>query len=176
MTPRRLVILLAAVAGGLPAGAAACPLCPAVSQTFSEEINASAVAVVARLVKLPPPPPAGGALDPTLPPAKAQFELVSVLKGQDVAGSLQKFEAVYFGEGPVGGRFLLMGIDPPQISWSAPVAINERIEDYLTKALALPKEGPERMRFFLDFFEDRDEMLARDVYDEFARAPRAQGT
>ena len=35
----------------------------------------------------------------------------------------------------------------------------------------LPKEGPDRLAFFQDYLEDKDEMLARDAYDEFAKAP-----
>jgi hypothetical protein len=45
---------------------------------------------------------------------------------------------------------------------------------YLKTALELPKEGADRLAFFQDYLEGDDEMLARDAYDEFAKAPYDQ--
>ena len=64
-----------------------------------------------------------------------------------------------------------MGIDPPMINWGTPIAITERGEEYVAKAMDLPKDGPDRLAFFQDYLEDNDEMLARDAYDEFAKMP-----
>ena len=60
------------------------------------------------------------------------------------------------------------------INWGTPIAISERGQEYVAKALDLPKEGPDRLVFFQDYLEDKDEMLARDAYDEFAKAPYAR--
>ena len=65
----------------------ACPFCSAVSLTFSEEIANSQVAVIATLVESPPKGAAAGG-DP-LDVAKAKFEIVKVLKGDDALGKIR---------------------------------------------------------------------------------------
>ncbi len=148
----------------------ACPFCAAVSLTFSEEINNSQVAVIAKLVQVPPKPGDAAANAPA-DLAKAKFEIVKILKGEEALGKNRTIETVYFGESPLGTKFLIMGIDPPTINWGTPIAIIERGEAYVAKAIELPKEGADRLAYFQDYLEDSDEMLARDAYDEFAKAP-----
>ncbi len=148
--------------------AIACPFCSAVSLTFSEEINNAQVAVIAKLTQTAPQIDAN-----SLEVAKAKFEIVQVLKGEEALGKERAFEAVYFGDSPLGTTFLVMGIEPPNISWSTPIALNERGIDYVAKTMELPASGADRLFFFQDFLEDKDETLARDAYDEFAKAPYA---
>jgi hypothetical protein len=148
----------------------ACPFCSAVSLTFSEEIANSQLAVIAKLTEAPPRTDDVN----TLEAAKAKFEIVDVLKGEDALGKTRKIEAVYFGDSPVGSTFLIMGIDPPAINWSTPIAISQRGVDYVTKTMDLPTEGADRLAFFQEYLEDEEEMLGRDAYDEFAKAPYSQ--
>jgi hypothetical protein len=163
-------LALCVAAAAVYTTARACPFCSAVSLTFSEEMANSQVAAIVRMTEAPP-----RSDDPanSLDVAKAKFEIVKVLKGQDVLGDTKKIEAVYFGDSPVGSTFLIMGIDPPAINWSTPIAITERGIDYVTKTMDLPKQGADRLAFFQDYLEDKDDMLARDAYDEFAKAPYA---
>ncbi len=161
------LIALASLAVLAPS-ALACPFCSAVSLTFSEEINNSAVAVIAKLVQAPPK---ADDQNSSLEAAKAKFEIIRVLKGEEALGKGRAIETVYFGDSPVGATFLIMGIDPPTINWGTPIAISERGMEYVAKAMELPKEGPDRLDFFQNYLEDSDEMLARDAYDEFAKAP-----
>jgi hypothetical protein len=165
------MLAMVAAAGSLTVTyrALACPFCSAVSLTFSEEINNAQVAVIAKLAQAPPPPSDANSLDV----AKAKFEIIKVLKGDDALGKEKMLEAVYFGDSPVGTTFLIMGIDPPNINWSTPIAISERGIDYVVRTMDLPKEGADRLFFFQDYLEDKDETLARDAYDEFAKAPYA---
>jgi hypothetical protein len=165
---RIVAAILVAVAVG-PVAALACPFCTAVSQTFSEEINTMDVAVIAKLVKAPPPSDKPG--DEI---AKATFEIVQVIKGEGVVKPKERMETLYFGEATPGKSFLVMGISPPQIMWSTPLPLSERAHEYLNQIMKLPKEGAERLVFFQKYLEDEDELLARDSYDEFARAPYAQ--
>lgn len=164
-------LVAVATVAALSTPAAACPFCSAVSLTFSEEIGSSQVAVIAKLVQAPPrSDDAATALEV----AKAKFEIVNVLKGEDALGKDRKIEVVYFGDSPEGATFLIMGIDPPAINWSTPIAISERGVEYVTKTMDLPTDGPDRLAFFQDYLEDDDDMLARDAYDEFAKAPYSQ--
>ncbi len=160
-----------AIVGLLAYPGGACPFCAAVSLTFSEEINNSQVAVIAKLVQAPEKP--GAAATGSLEVSKAKFEMIQVIKGQDALGTSKMLEVVYFGDNKPGTKFLIMGIDPPNINWGTPIAITDRAQEYVVKAMELPKEGADRLAFFQDYLEDSDEMLARDAYDEFAKMPYA---
>jgi hypothetical protein len=127
------------------------------------------VAVIAKLVKLPPQ-----SNKPGDDIQKATFEVTQIVKGDGLVKDKEKFETLYFGEGTVGKSFLVMGISPPQTMWSTPLPLSDRGIKYLTDLVKLPKDGAERLVFFQQYLEDADEMLARDAYDEFARAPYAQ--
>jgi hypothetical protein len=140
-----------------------------VSLTFSEEIGNSQVAVIAKLTHAPPRSDDGNSLDV----AKAKFEVVKVLKGAEHLAKTREIDVPYFGDSPLGSTFLINGIDPPAINWSTPIAITKRGVEYVAKALDLPKEGADRLAYFQDYLEDSDDMLARDAYDEFAKAPYA---
>ncbi len=166
-----LVLLAAVFSTPAVRPAAACPFCSAISLTFGEEINGSDVAVIAKLVELPPEAKEGNSLAGS--DIKAKFEVVDVLKGEKALGKTRKFEALYFGKQPVGSLMLVLGVEPPNVNWSTPIALSERGRDYLLQSIGLPKEGPERLAFFQKFLEDDDEMLARDAYDEFAKTPYA---
>lgn len=157
-----------AMVAGSAVRAAACPFCSAVAQTFTEEINSMDVAVIAKLVKIPPAETPGDEL------AKATFEISQVIKGEGLVKTGEKIETLYFGDGVVGRSFLVMGIDPPKTMWSTPLPLTDRAQTYLNAILKLPKDGAERLVFFQKYLEDEDELLARDAYDEFARAPYDQ--
>src|SRR5438094_5723710 len=164
-----LAAVMALVIGAGTAKAAACPFCSAASQTFSEELKTMDVAVIAKLIKLPPQ-----SNKPGDEIQKATFEVTQVIKGEGLVKAKERLETLYFGDGTVGKSFLVMGISPPSTMWSTPLPLTDRGIKYLTELVKLPKDGPERLVFFQQYLEDADEMLARDAYDEFARAPYAQ--
>lgn len=146
----------------------ACPFCPAAAKTFAEEIETMDVSVIAKLIKLPPK---ADAKSDELP--KGRFEIIDILsqKGGDHVKLGDEFEALYFGNGEIGKTFLVWGVEPPAVNWATPLPVTERGQEYLKASLKLPKDGPERLVFFQNYLEDKDEMLSRDSYDEFARAP-----
>lgn len=164
--------LLAMVAAMFLVGsqvATACPFCSATAQTFSEEIASMDGAVLAKLLKVAPQS-VEGKEQGEIP--KATFEIYQVLKG-DFVKPKQVIEALYFGEAPVGTKFLITGVDPKRPMWSTPLKISDRAETYLAEVLKLPKDGVDRVRFFINYLEDKDDILGRDSYDEFAKAPYA---
>jgi hypothetical protein len=161
------IVALTAFIGGQ--AVAACPFCTAVSQTFTEEISAMDVVVVAEL--LPDERPRTAADEEESPTAR--FKVTKVIKGAAYLGKQQVVETSYFGQAKPGSQFLVMAVDPPKLSWSTPLRISDRGVQYVTKILSLPADGVERLRFFQNYLEDSDEMLARDAYDEFAKAPYA---
>ncbi len=164
--PTRILTVVAIL--GLMAitpAARACPFCSAVSQTFSEEIGSMDVVVVARLLDQP-----ATSEDPN-DSGTARFRITEVIKGAPHLGKQQTLETVYFGQAAEGEQFLIMAVDPPKLAWSTPLRISDRGVDYVQKIMKLPKSGVERLEFFQRHLEDKEDLLARDAYDEFAKAP-----
>jgi hypothetical protein len=124
--------------------------------------------VIARLVE-PPANRLGVAADQEVP--KGTFEVNEILKGQDQLRGTKTIQTVFFSAGEPGDLFLIVGVEPPQITWSTPLRISGRTAAYLRTLERLPAEGAMRLRFFLSHLQDEDELLARDAYDEFARSP-----
>lgn len=155
--------------GPLAAMGTACPFCSATAQTFSEEITTMDVVVIARLVAgAPKKDKAEEGFGSEIP--KAKFEIVRIIKGEGLTKPKETIETLYFGDAKIGTAFLVMGIDPPNVMWSTPLPLSDKAQDYLGKIVKLPKEGIERYTFFQNYLENDDEMLARDAYDEFAKA------
>ena len=147
----------------------ACPFCSAVSQTFSEEISTMDVVAITKLEK------AGevskiDTSDPQAEIPKSRFVITKVIKGGEFIKVGDTFETIYFGEASKERSFLAMGTDAPNVIWSTPLILTDRAEEYLGQLSKLPKTW-ERLAFFQNYLEDEDEMLARDAYDEFAKAP-----
>lgn len=176
---RRLLSLLVVAAIALVAlPAAACPFCSAVQLTFSEEIAANDIAVIATLAERPDEAPTSDSNSPFPAPAgtevaKCKFTIANILKGEDKLGDTEAFEALYFGQEPLGAKFLVYAVildnNPP--AWKTPIALGDRGVEYIEKMIHLPESGPDRLAFFQEFLEDADPLLAGNSYDEFARAP-----
>jgi hypothetical protein len=160
LTPSLIAILVVAV---WASPAAACPFCTPVSRTLSEEIDSMDVAVLGRLVNATP-----AATNRDVP--QAVFEITAIVKGNSHLAGIKAIETPYLGTAKIGDRFLLLGVDPPKIAWSMPLRISERAVDYIQRLHDLPATA-ERLAYFQDFLEDQDDVLARDAYDEFAKAP-----
>jgi len=145
----------------VPTTAAACPFCSAVALTFAEEMDQNDAAVIARLV---------GKANDKEDDHTSVFEVVDVLKGEKFLDGQKKFNALYFGKQAPGTLFLLLGTHEGKVNWGSPIALTERSAAYIRKLPTLPASGPERLAFFQEYLEDREELLARDAFDELARA------
>ena len=172
---RGFLVIVAAVSAGR---AAACPFCSAVSLTFAQEIAQSQAAVIAELVE--PPPAAALAARAEGPLPKGKFRVVDALKGGDLLAAAgltgpdaRPLETIMLDPKAAGTRFLLFGVEPPELVWSSPVPVSDRAVAYVKQLGGLPEKGPDRLAFFQQHLEDADETLARDAYDEFAIAPYA---
>jgi hypothetical protein len=49
--------------------------------------------------------------------------------------------------------------------------VSDRAEKYIGKITGLPDDSLQRLRFYHNYLQDEESMLARDAYDEFAVAP-----
>ncbi len=52
--------------------------------------------------------------------------------------------------------------------------VSDRAVEYLRQLDSLPEKGPERLAFFQDYLQDPEQVLSRDAYDEFAKAPYSE--
>jgi hypothetical protein len=172
-----LVIVLAAAAllAGTAVVADCCPFCGGVQLTLSDEMKAADAVVIARLIGQPERPP----IDPNKPvelpkePPKTKFQIVEILKGQDVVGDTKEIELLYFGQDPPETPFLIQGTKVPELAWGTPLVVSDKAVNYVRELVKLGEPGPERLKFFCAYLEDEDGLLARDAYDEFAKAPYA---
>ena len=149
----------------------ACPFCTTPQQTLSEEMAASDAAVIAVLEEAIKPPTQEDPFeeDETGPYKGAKFKIVEVIRGDFKPGDI--IETVYFGEDAADKQFLIQGMLGDQLDWGTPLPMSPRGVEYAKQLPQVPKSGPDRLRFFMNYLEDSDPLLAQDGYDEFARAP-----
>lgn len=152
-----LVGLSLAVAASAPVEA--CPFCSAVSQTLRQEMKSMDVVVLAEVV--------GSGESET----DAEFKILDVIKGEQLVKPNQSIRAAYFGTAPKGSKFLIMGVDPPDLLWSSPLPVSAKAIDYIKSISQLPDNLDKQLEFYLQYLENPESLLARDSYDEFAQAP-----
>ena len=164
---------------GNPRAADACPFCSAVSQTLTQEIEASDVSVIANLVGLPAEidlddEPLDLDLDldlDDLDSGTAEFEVLEIIRGKEAPEVGSKINVVYFGSNEQKKKFLVNGLVGQRIDWTNPLPLTERGVAYIKSLEGLPEKGADRLAFFLNHLEDEDPLLAQDAYDEFGRSP-----
>ena len=146
----------------LPNAAFACPFCNAVSQTLRQEMAAMDSVVIAISLQ--------EASERDAENGKLMMKVVQVLKGDDLVKVGDELEAIYYGDVTKGRRFMLSGVDPPQLQWSC-LPVTERAEAYIGKMNSLKDDDLVRLRLSYKHLQDEESMLARDAYNEFAIAP-----
>lgn len=98
---------------------------------------------------------------------KVLMKIEKVLKGSDLVTEGQEVGAIYYGDVAKGRRFMMSGVDPPDLQWSC-LPLTVRGEAYIQKITELPDDALERLQFYHEYLQDDEEMLSRDAYDEFA--------
>lgn len=154
LTSFALIVSLCAVTS------ASCPFCSGVTQPMSEELDSSDVVAFATIVG-----------EPESDATDAVFRITMVLKGKQLISAKDELRIPYFGVAKAGTQFLLMGIDPPDLLWSFPREVSGPARKYLGDVISLPADSLTRLRFFLNYLEHDDPMLAKDAYEEFGAAP-----
>ncbi|WP_235034091.1 hypothetical protein [Roseiconus lacunae] len=153
-------VMIAAIAIGPIASA--CPFCESVQQTIRQQSETMDAVVIASSLD--------GELTRNLTTGVVKMKVEKVLKGGEHVKAGQTVDAIYFGKVEVGRRFLLSGVDPPNLQWSC-LPVNERNEEYIVKATEIEDDPVARLRFFRQYLEDEDPLISRDAYDEFASTP-----
>jgi len=171
----RSMLLAGLIALAMPAIVCACPFCPKVSLTFSEQINSAKAVVIARLTtKSPPPQPkefSGDAIGEALEKAKSTFQIVRVLKGQELVGDAKTVRVLYIGKAKEGATMLVFGVEAEGFVWQSALEIGAEGPEYLDQVRKLSKKGGQRLVFFQDYLTHKNRALAEDAFGEFASAP-----
>ncbi len=101
--------------------------------TLAQDISSADVAVVARLVAMPPPTESKDGELNVAPPI-AKFAVIEVLKGTAALGSAKQVKAPFFDDKPLGGRYLILGQQPPAIVWAPPTLLTPRSRQYISRS------------------------------------------
>jgi hypothetical protein len=149
--------------------AIACDFCSATSPTICEELAPAEVVVVARLISFERPRQKVSTDEGVT--GLARFEIVEVLRGTKSLKGIKRIEVLDAAPDKPGTLRLFTGCGAPQLTWSQSYQLTERSRQYVRRAVGLPASGPGRLAFFLDYLEDREELIAQDAYNEFAVAP-----
>ncbi len=160
--PVSFLLIFAAITGSFGRTANACPFCSAVSQTLRQEMAAMDAVVIASAAQ------SGATRNPDT--GEIEMKIEKILKGDSLVSVGESVQAIYYGEVEVGRRFMLSGVDPPNMQWSC-LPLSEAAEAYVIKITQLPDDPLERLKFHYDYLQDPDSMLSRDAYDEFAITP-----
>ncbi len=160
--PVSFLLIFAAITGSFGRTANACPFCSAVSQTLRQEMVAMDAVVIASAAQ------SGATRNPDT--GEVEMKIEKILKGDSLVSVGETVKAIYYGEVEVGRRFMLSGVDPPNMQWSC-LPLSERAEAYVIKITELPDDPLKRLEFFYDYLQDSEQMLSRDTYDEFAITP-----
>lgn len=152
------LVLVAAVAGS----AVACPFCESVQQTIRQQcITMDAVVIASSLDSALTVNPSTGIV---------KMKIERVIKGNDLVKVGQTVDAVYYGKVEVGRRFLLSGVDPPNLQWAC-LPVSKRAEKYIVDGSQVEDDPVARLRFYRHYLEDEEDLISRDAYDEFASTP-----
>lgn len=158
-----------------------CPFCESVKQTIRQEMESMDAVAIGILVPNPKQADAptkevadGEAGGPEFS-GIANFQVISIIKGNEMIEVGQVISAPYFGSPKKNDkRYLLQGVDPAQLVWSTPLPLTPASEAYMLELPNLPTDTLDRLKFFMKHLEHEDSLLSRDAYDEFAISPYDQ--
>ena len=159
---RGLAVALGILLTLLPAVSQACPFCESVQQTIRQQSLTMDAVVIASSVD--------SHLTRNLDTGIVKMKIHQVLRGGELVKVDQVIDAIYYGDVKVGRRFLLSGVDPPELQWSC-LPLTEDFEKYIIGAINLKEDPLSRLRYFRKFLENDDRLISRDAYDEFASTP-----
>jgi len=163
------IVLAVGVAVGMGAGrvASACPFCPSVSHTYSDDLKTATAGVLAEYQDMTPPKEPGGL---TL----HRLKIIDVLKGPAKTLQGARIEAFSNVELPRGQVCFLIACGDAPFQWSLPTPVSADAIRYLKGVKPLTQNSRDRLNYCLPYLASSDRLVADDAYNEFARASYAQ--
>lgn len=143
--------------------APACEFCNAPFLTISEQLD-QANAVVLVTWK-------GGKKGDERSLGSTRYEISKVVKGSSPAlkqgGNIR---LPRYRSGKKGDLFLLLGSRGVNVNWGSPLEVSAGSFKYAENAPGPKEAGAKRLRYFVDYLEFPDPIIANDAYAEFAHA------
>jgi len=150
----------------LSEAAIGCPFCSAQSLTMAEEIAKSDAVLLVKWT--------GGKAAAGNDPGTTEFEVVEAVRSNDKFKPGEKLSLVRYRAAKTGTLFALLGTKAgAAIDWGSPLEVSADSFAYMKNAPAPDVAVPKRLKFFVNYLEAADPMIAADAYGEFANAPYA---
>jgi hypothetical protein len=147
--------------------AAGCPFCPPQSQTLSERLALSDVAVLAQWVD------ARRGADDSDDLGSSTYKIVQELRSTDQApGAGERVALPRYRAGRAGDLYFLTGrMQDGVLNWDEALEISEIGFHYIAQAPSIETPTAQRLGFFAKFLEFPDPLIANDAFAEFGKAP-----
>ncbi len=148
--------------------ATSCPFCSAPSLTLTEQVSQADAVVLVKWV--------GGQPAKISDSGSTEFEVVDVVhqpdEGKLAKGS--KINLVRYRAAKPGEQFMLFGTKADKmIEWGSPLEVSKSGYDYMRNSPKPTVGTTERLRYFVEYLETGDRMIADDAFGEFANAAYA---
>lgn len=144
-----------------------CPFCDAPSLMMSEQIEQCDHMLLGKWLDGEKPASVRG--------GSSKFEIIDVAFSKGDRFKVGQVVVIpQYIAGNEKGAYSLMGPDDRLEDWHVPSEVSESSWTYL-KEMPAPVKDPkgqvERLKYFLDYFENPDLLISNDAYGEFASAP-----
>ncbi|WP_417386226.1 hypothetical protein [Gimesia sp.] len=143
----------------------ACPFCPGPSTTLSRQLELADVAILGQW---------SSAKLGTLQKAGQTSFVISEVLHQPRKSTLKVGDQITLSRhyaGKPAQQFFLTGARGISLHWNEPVAMTSASIHYLKQAPSQKMETSHRLRYFLNYLEHPDPIIANDAFAEFANAP-----
>ncbi len=143
--------------------ASACPFCPGLRLTLSQQVSRSDAVVLVQWVETQQ--------KSQNTPAHTTLQTIHALKNPgDVIQTGQRIKLARYQPGNKGDLFLLTGKKKTLIEWDPPLEVTETSYQYIVQAPPLEARPQDRLSYFLKFLEYPDNTIADDAYFEFTNS------
>lgn len=143
----------------------ACPFCPGPSTTLSEQLAQADVAILGQW--------SNSVTGTFQKSGQTNFVITEVLH-QPLKSNLKVGKQITLSRhyaGKPDELFLLTGTRGISLHWNEPIAVTSASIHYLKQAPAQKAETTTRLRYFLNYLEHPDQIIANDAFAEFANSP-----
>lgn len=143
----------------------ACPFCSGPSRTLTEQLSQSEVTVLVKWIETEK-----GTLEKS---GRTTFEIKEVVRQSDKDKRKVGDQIVINRHclGAKGQLFLLLETKETSMHMGSPIQTSEVCFHYISQAPPAKEETSKRLRYFLNYLEHSDPMIANDAFAEFANAP-----
>ena len=159
--------------GLLPYGSACakriCPFCTAIGPTLTEQFAQSKYAVVAKLesIQLERDPQTGA------PVMWGVFRIIETINDGEILEIGQVVKMRLRNRYPASSAMLIFGRDqkePAIIRWSAPKMLDKSSVEFVENVRKLSDNRVLRLRFFVEYLNDENSLIADDAFNELSQA------